>query len=123
MARKTKAQIEAERQAANREAERVAFRWTDEIPAPDLPVPRPGMPMISGWHAFASLRCAQAERAWSKSFCHGYGEAPSLDRTASQHGIPLYSTRELAWKAARAMYEREAARMLLRIDHDAAREE
>lgn len=109
----------AERQAAiNR-----ALRWSDVTSIePDVPVPQ-GFTHTQGF-TFNEY-AAEVRAAWSESVSHGSGEWQpySNRRSASQRGIPLYSTRTLALRALRCALEQKYAVMLESIDREIAMEE
>ncbi|WP_186268089.1 hypothetical protein [Burkholderia gladioli] len=95
-----------------------ALRFTDTA-APDLPKPTGSGEETSGW-SFNSYS-KSISQAWSNSVAHGTGYSSSAAQrasrqSASQRGIPLYSTRLLALRAMRNDIERRVARELSDID-------
>lgn len=89
-----------------------ALRWTGEV-EPDIPVPKT-FGTSSGWSFNVHTR--KVDATWSESAAHGYGLKRDGNRSASQGGISMYSTKELALAALRHAVELESAAALLSID-------
>lgn len=91
----------------------MALRHTERVD-PDIPVPALSSGIhTQGWTAgYDSVR-----ESWSESTRHGEGRRASTPPgSASQKGIPLYSTKLLALKAVRYKMEQRFANQLWLID-------
>ena len=119
MARETKAQIAAE--AALRIRQHAALRWSENPPAPDVPMPVYGEPEVFGFvfnlyaMSVSHARCTTSYIAISDDIARLHSN-PSWQQTR----VPMFSTRARALAAMRHAAEREAAEQLERIDQMAA---
>lgn len=115
MTKKEKAEFEA---MAKELRVQSALRWTEKI-APDLPIPSSGC--TQGW-AINSYDGIVRE-AWSQNIRHGNGlcEPDNWRQSASQNGVPLFSTKLLALKAVRHEMEKEFAKKLAAVDEAIAK--
>lgn len=102
-----------------------ALRWSAEVRIePDIAVPsgRDGQKCTVGWRSHhAEFQGPRAFRAWSEPNAHGHGPylniKPNTYRSgASQNGIALYSTEELALRALRCEMEMRFAKQLAELD-------
>lgn len=92
-----------------------ALRWTEKVHH-DLPVPGYGE-KTSGF--YANTYNGEVRPAWSEMNAHatGYKSREEMGRSsASQRGIPLYSTRLRALRGLRNALELEAAQRLAAVD-------
>ncbi len=115
--RKSKAALAAEQSAERERLEReyVALRWTDSSDiAPDVPPPDGWGELTTGWTFNAFGR--RVEVACSSGGLHAVGRT---DKTTTQRALALFSTRERALRALRALrvaLEHEFATELAKID-------
>ena len=118
MARQTKAQIAAE--AALRIRQHAALRWSENPPAPDVPVPVYGEPEVHGFVYDAhTVRVSYARCGVYMAVDEDLAQLRS-NPVWQQTRVPMFSTRARALAAMRHAAECEAAAQLERIDRMAA---
>lgn len=118
MARESKAQIAAE--AALRIRQHAALRWSENPPAPDVPVPSYGDPEVHGF--VYNLHAMRVSYARVGVYMAVDDDDNRLHNNPSwqQTRVPIFSTRALAVAALRHAVERNCAAQLERIDRMAA---
>lgn len=93
-----------------------ALRFTDEV-LPDVPIPEPGFgqPLAVGFlfNAYVGTHSTRVEPACSSSTGHSFG---GTDKTTTQRGVRLFSTRLMALRACRHEVELQVAKILADID-------
>jgi hypothetical protein len=90
-----------------------AFRFTEKV-RPDVLIPT-GNTLSKGFLYNASNMAWRVVPACSSSVGHNFG---SSDRTTTQRGMALYSTRLLALRALRNDAEQQCAKWLADIDKE-----
>lgn len=90
-----------------------AMRFTERV-VEDVPCPKPGEKhMTIGWMVVGMESHARAEPACSAWNRHGRGQTKEAH---AQGGVPLFSSRLLALRAARNVLEDHFAKLLAGVD-------